>query len=193
MGWPYEFVSLTSEEKHARREVLAWYGFVAHCSALAPVLAFGLAHLARLLYRYATGSLRGAGGQGLYAEVPNSPAIKAQETTAVGRLQTTWARLAWWLGDEVRLAGTSWGRRDEWILGLSWTAWLLLLCTLGTGKGQDAGARSAGKGNQPANTHGRLLSRHKALWHRCRVAAAHPIPLVPQGHEPICVGFGLVP
>ncbi|ATY65330.1 Flavo transmembrane component [Cordyceps militaris] len=134
MGWPYEFVSLTPEQKHARREVLDRYGFLAHCSALAPVLVFGLVHLARLAYAYATGTLRGVDGQGTYAEIPNSPAIKARETTATRKLHTTWAKLWWWMGDEVRVAGTSWGRREEWVLGLSWTAWLLLLCTLETGK-----------------------------------------------------------
>lgn len=139
MVWPYEFVSLTSEEKHARREMLDRYGFLAHCSALAPVLVFGLTQLARLAHRYATGTLRGVGGQGVYAEVPSSPAVKARGTTALDRLQTTWAKLGWWMGDSVYLAGTSWGRREEWILGFSWTAWLLLLCTLETGKGQSAG------------------------------------------------------
>ncbi|OAA56040.1 Flavoprotein transmembrane component [Cordyceps fumosorosea ARSEF 2679] len=134
MGWPYEFVSLTPEQKHARREVLDWYGFVAHCSALAPVLAFGLLHLARLAYRHVTGTLRGVDGQGTYAEIPNSPAIKAQEIAAVRKLYTTWTRLRWWLGDEVRVGGASWGRREEWVLGLSWTAWLLLLCFIETGK-----------------------------------------------------------
>ncbi|KAJ6790404.1 hypothetical protein PWT90_10465 [Aphanocladium album] len=134
MGWPYEFGSLTPEEKHVRREVLDRYGLVAHYSALAPVLVFGCIHLGRLAYRYATGTLSGVDGQGTYAEIPNSPAIKAHESTAAGQLQTKWAKLKWWMGDEIHFAGMSWGRREEWALGLSWTAWLLLLCFLGTGK-----------------------------------------------------------
>lgn len=135
MGWPYEFVKLTPEEKHARREVLDRYGLIAHYSALAPVLVFGCAHIGRLAYRYATGTLRGVDGQGTYAEIPNSPAIKAHETTASGQLRARWTKVRWWMGDEVRFAGASWGRREEWVLGLSWTAWLLLLCFLETGKG----------------------------------------------------------
>ncbi|XWW99299.1 hypothetical protein V2A60_007308 [Cordyceps javanica] len=116
MGWPYEFVSLTPEQKHARRDVLDRYGLVAHCSALAPVIIVGLVHLARLAYRCATGTLRGVGGQGTYAEIPNSPAIKARETAATTKLRTAWARLRWWMGDELRFAGMSWGRKEEWLL-----------------------------------------------------------------------------
>ncbi|KAM3462887.1 hypothetical protein MY5147_006999 [Beauveria neobassiana] len=134
MGWPYEFVKLTPEEKHARRDVLDRYGLIAHCSALAPILVFGLIQLVRLTYRYATGTLRGADGQGTYAEIPNSPAFKAQEHTAASKFQTAWAKFRWWMGDEFRLAGTSWGRKEEWAVGLFWTAWLLLLCFLETGK-----------------------------------------------------------
>lgn len=140
MGWPYEFANLTSEEKHARREVLDKYGLFAHYSALAPVLVFGLIHLARLAYRYATGTLRGADGQGTYAEIPNSPLVKAQQSTAVARLRAGWSRLRWWMGDEIYFAGTSWGRKDEWTIALGWTAWLLALCTLETGRGMVSAA-----------------------------------------------------
>ncbi|KAJ3495508.1 hypothetical protein NLG97_g3345 [Lecanicillium saksenae] len=134
MGWPYEFVSLTPEEKHVRREVLDRYGLVAHYSVLAPVLVFGCIHLGRLAYRYATGTLSGVDGQGTYAEIPNSPAIKAHESTAVSQWRTKWVKLRWWMGDEIHFAGANWGRREEWALGLSWTTWLLLLCFLETGK-----------------------------------------------------------
>lgn len=137
MGWQYEFVSLTSDEKRARRDVLDWYGFIAHCSALAPVIVVGLIHLARLVYRYMTGTLRGLGGQGTYAEIPNSPAVKAQGSTTTGVLRTRWSQFQWWMGDEIRFCSMSWGRRADWILGLVWTLWLLFLCLFQTGTGID--------------------------------------------------------
>lgn len=43
--------------------------------------------------------------------------------------------IKWWLGEDVWLMGSHWGQRDEWILGIAWTAWLLALSIHGTGKG----------------------------------------------------------
>jgi hypothetical protein len=51
-------------------------------------------------------------------------------------LGARWRALLWWLGDDIVFRGVSWGKRDEWLLGLVWTSWLLVLCVLGTGEGQ---------------------------------------------------------
>jgi hypothetical protein len=38
------------------------------------------------------------------------------------------------MGDDVRFLGRRWGQRDEWIVGVVWATWLLVLSVLGTGK-----------------------------------------------------------
>jgi hypothetical protein len=41
----------------------------------------------------------------------------------------------WWLGEDVLFLGSHWGQRDEWVLGIAWSVWLLVLSIHGTGKG----------------------------------------------------------
>ncbi|PNY29580.1 metalloreductase AIM14 [Tolypocladium capitatum] len=139
MGWPFAFASLSHEEVLRRRQTLDLYACAAHYSALAPALLFLVFRLAR---RAAVGSGSGPGshGQGQYEPVPRSPvlrspvAAKARCRAAPGSVAARWRRLRWWLHDDVYVGGAHWGRRDEWILGLAWTAWLLALCVLDTGK-----------------------------------------------------------
>lgn len=134
MGWPYEFAGLSHEEKLQRRQTLDLYACTAHYSALVPALLFLVVRLAR---RVAVGSGLGSGSgdQGRYEPVPPSPAVKARRRAASGGVAAQWRRLRWWLQDDVYFAGAHWGQRDEWILGLAWTVWLLVLCVLDTGKG----------------------------------------------------------
>ncbi|KAK2592048.1 hypothetical protein QQS21_010248 [Conoideocrella luteorostrata] len=133
MGWPYGFPALSHEEKLLRRQSLDLYACIAHYSALAPAVIF-------LVYRIVrhVASRAGHGStsteQGRYTPVPRSPISKAHQQGSVGRLASQWRRLTWWLGDDVRVAGSHWGQRDEWILGAVWTAWLLVLSVKGTGK-----------------------------------------------------------
>ena len=128
MGWPYHFITLSDEEKVLRRQSLAFYAAVAHLSAFVPVLVFLLFRLVR----YARGRLASSNGNGGYQAVPGSPALKAQRMSGVA---SPWARLVWWMSDDVYVMGRRWGRRDEWVVGLLWTAWMLVLCVHGAGQG----------------------------------------------------------
>jgi hypothetical protein len=134
MAWPYEFQPLNHEEVLLRRQSLDLYACIAHYSALALVLPF---LIYRLLRRVAAQIKSGSSSeQGRYTAVPRSPTVKAQSQSSPGRFATHWRKLVWWLGDDVFFAGSHWGQRDEWILGTIWTAWLLILCVKGTGKGK---------------------------------------------------------
>lgn len=135
MGWPYEFLTdLSSEEKQARRESISFYALVAHCSAFAPAVVCLVFRLGVAL----SDRIRGpaARAQQGYRAVPGSPVAKARGATHLGDLEARWVRVAWWMGDPVSLFGVPCGHRDEWILGTAWTAWLLVLCVLGTGHGE---------------------------------------------------------
>ncbi|KAM0353636.1 hypothetical protein ACHAPU_001649 [Fusarium lateritium] len=125
MGWPYEFLTLTDEEKHQRRLSLDHYAYIAHLSAFAPALLFVLA---RLINRVRRGRSSG------YSQVPGSPGVKANRQRWISRLMAKGPMVQWWLGEDVAFLGTRWGQRDEWVLGIAWTVWLLVLSILGTGK-----------------------------------------------------------
>lgn len=129
MGWPYTFAPISKEEKHLRRISLDRYAFIAFASSFAPLILSLLVRLVLIGIAY----FRSSNSQ-RYTEIPTSPAIKAQRTTSKTYLiSSTLRKLSWWLGDEVIFFGSSWGRKEEWILGSAWTAWLLTLCVVGTG------------------------------------------------------------
>ncbi|KAF7555840.1 hypothetical protein G7046_g6464 [Stylonectria norvegica] len=128
MGWPYAFVDLTEDEKLLRRDALDHYARVAHYSALAPALAFLLLRLGARVTR----ARRDNAAQ--YQAVPGSPAVKARRVSWAALLERRWRAWAWWLGEDVYFLGAHWGHRDEWIMGLAWMGWLLVLCVVGTGK-----------------------------------------------------------
>ncbi|KAL7797232.1 hypothetical protein V8C37DRAFT_370409 [Trichoderma ceciliae] len=137
MGWPYHFLTLSQDQVLLRRQTIDRYARIAHYSALAPAAIFLLLRLllraARPLLRLG-GRGRDGGHRGQYAHVPGSPIVKAQRNGTFGTLATRWRALLWWLGDDAVFGGVSWGQRDEWLLGLVWTSWLLVLCVLGTGE-----------------------------------------------------------
>ena len=112
MGWPYGVPSLTHEEKLLRRQTIDLYACIAHYSALAPALLF-------LLY-------------------PSSPVAKARRLASSSSLAQQWQKLVWWLRDDVFFRDAHWGQRDQWLLGLAWMAWLLVLCVLDTGTGSSS-------------------------------------------------------
>ncbi|KFH41859.1 metalloreductase-like protein [Hapsidospora chrysogenum ATCC 11550] len=135
LGWPYEFLTLSDEDKELRRQSLAFYAGIAHLSALLPVLVLPLI---RLIHHRAAGSNNRRGG---YEAVPGSPAVKARRESGGGGdgglVTGQWrTRLAWWwMGDDVRFLGRHrLGQRDEWIVGVVWATWLLVLSVLGTGR-----------------------------------------------------------
>ncbi|WAO83989.1 FAD-binding FR-type domain-containing protein [Fusarium falciforme] len=125
MGWPYEFVTLTDEEKHQRRIALEYYAYVAFLSAFAPCL---VSVLVRLIARVRRAR------RGQYSEVPGSPGVKASQQRWITRMIGKWSAAQWWLGEDVYFIGSRWGQRDEWVLGVAWTLWMLILCVRGTGK-----------------------------------------------------------
>ncbi|PNP44576.1 hypothetical protein TGAMA5MH_03706 [Trichoderma gamsii] len=135
MGWPYHFLTLSQEEVLLRRHTIDYYASVAHYSALAPAVIF----IALRLIQRAARPIRRLGGydddddRGQYAHVPGTPTLKAQHNSALGTLAARGRAVRWWFGDDVVFLGVSWGQRDEWLLGLGWMGWLLMLCVLGTG------------------------------------------------------------
>lgn len=130
MGWPYEFVTLTDEEKHLRRQSLELHGAIAHYSLIAPLLALTLFKVLRLAVS------RFSSAEGVaYQQVPGSPILKAQRGRVADNLAVRWRKFTWWMGDDVHFFGQVWGQRDEWVLGSVWMLWLLTLSVVGTGKG----------------------------------------------------------
>uniref|UniRef100_A0A0D2XA13 Ferric oxidoreductase domain-containing protein n=1 Tax=Fusarium oxysporum (strain Fo5176) TaxID=660025 RepID=A0A0D2XA13_FUSOF len=125
MGWPYEFLTLTDEEKHQRRLSLDYYAYIAHLSAFVPALLF---LVIRLINRVRKGRNSG------YLQVPGSPGVKANRQRWISRVMEKGPIVQWWLGEDVVFMGRHWGQRDEWVLGTAWTVWLLVLSVRGTGK-----------------------------------------------------------
>lgn len=130
MGWPYEFLDLTTEEKAARRKSLHQHASIAHLSVYALVLIFiliyGIIYVARRIQRR----------RRRYHSVAGSPHIKFERLGPLGQLNSRWTKFMWWLGDDVNLFGRHWGQNDEWVLGVVWTLWLLSLCVRDTGNGE---------------------------------------------------------
>ncbi|KAK7422022.1 hypothetical protein QQZ08_009671 [Neonectria magnoliae] len=124
MDWPYHFVTLSDDQKDARRAAIDHHAALAFWSAFAPAAA--------LLAVRAVARVRRS-RRGHYREVPGSPALKARRRSWAGDLGRRWARLRWWMGEDVFFLGAHWGRRDEWVGGVVWMGWLLVCCVRGTG------------------------------------------------------------
>jgi ferredoxin-NADP reductase len=125
MPW-YEFIDLSSAEKHERRLSLNSHGLYAHLSSLLPVAVF-------LVVRLVYWALSKGAPKQRYDAVPGSPAAKSLRSAGVSS-SSRWASWAWWLGGDVHFAGQNWGRRDQLLFGTAWTMHLLFLCFNGTGK-----------------------------------------------------------
>jgi hypothetical protein len=130
MGWPYEFVNLDEQQKHARRLALDRYAAYSQLSVLIPVGVF-------LFYRIAIWAAKAATSRrGSYDAIPNSPQLKRQRQSAWSVLQTQIDKIKWWLGEDVYLFGQLSGQRDVWIFGTVWMVWTLFLCVAETGQGE---------------------------------------------------------
>jgi hypothetical protein len=131
MGWPYQFITLTTEEKHVRSATLARYAGLAQLSAVLPIVLF-------LLYRLASWARKAVDGGrgGSYGAVPNSPSLKSQRQTAWGVWRIRIGQLKWWLRGDVYIFGQLCGQRDQFLFGSLWAAWLLVLCVVETGHGK---------------------------------------------------------
>jgi hypothetical protein len=129
MTWPYHFLDLTTEEKHARNQTLNRYATFVQLSALAPVAGY-------LVYLAVTWAAEiSKRGRGSYDAVPSSPSLKTRRQSNVGTWDAGIRKWVWWLSDDVVLFGQVWGQRDQWIFGTLWAAWMLTLCFPETGHG----------------------------------------------------------
>ncbi|KAM0324821.1 hypothetical protein ACHAQA_007787 [Verticillium albo-atrum] len=127
MGWPYHFLALSPEEVQLRRQALDRYAIYAQISALLPVF---IPLINRIVERYTHSQ---DAGRGTYDAVPNSPLVRSRKRTVAGSWTAKAQAVRWWLGDDVYIGGESWGQRDQWVVGLGWMAWMLVLCIAGTG------------------------------------------------------------
>ncbi|KAK1831279.1 Ferric/cupric reductase transmembrane component 2 [Podospora conica] len=121
MAWPYHFMDLNPAEKQLRREALDRYALYAQLSAVVPVVL-------GMLYRVAKSTLKSR-SKNTYSSVPN-PSLKNRES---GGWPSTVRKVRWWLADEMA-PGKPMGTRDQWVVGLSWAAWMLMLSVAGTGQ-----------------------------------------------------------
>ncbi|KAL2258148.1 hypothetical protein VTK26DRAFT_8653 [Humicola hyalothermophila] len=128
MAWPnYQILELSPVEKQARRQALDKYAILAQFSALVPPALVLLCRLAKWAVAAKAKSKR------TYSAVPSSPVLKTRRQSGLGSWSVRLRRARWWLGEDVVAFGTVLGQRDQWVVGLLWTLWLLLLCVLETG------------------------------------------------------------
>lgn len=130
MGWPWRFVDLDEEAVQLRRQTLDIYAGYAQLSAFVPIVLFLLLRL--LLWTLRTIQAR----RGSYNAIPTSPSRKVLRQSPLGTWEARFRRLQWWLEDDVVCLNQTWGRKDEWVFGLAWSCWLMLLIVLGTGNGE---------------------------------------------------------
>jgi len=131
MRWPYAFLDLTDAQKLERRRLLDWYGDCAQWSVLLPLLAVQLCFLVSWINRRFTNPND--------LDTPSSPRAKEARLLSRGAAQgwAAWFRRArWWLGGRVELGEDVFGSRGEVLGVLVWAAWLVLLCFLETGRGE---------------------------------------------------------
>ncbi|KAL0939529.1 ferric reductase like transmembrane component [Colletotrichum truncatum] len=127
MGWPYKFLDLSREEVQLRRQTLDRYGSYAQFSALTPIIL-------ALLFRLFSYLQRRWQASAAYDAVPDSPDLKRRRQSWVGNLDANIRKGKWWLGDDVYFMGQHWGQKDQWVFGVAWFAWLLVLSVLETGE-----------------------------------------------------------
>ncbi|KAK0673662.1 putative ferric reductase transmembrane component [Cercophora samala] len=127
----YRFIEgLTQAEKLARRQALDNYGLAAQLSDLLPVVLILLYRLAKwVVQERVEGSSNGE-----YAAVPSSPVMKRRREEGVRDWSVRKRRLQWWLGEDVVVAGHVYGQRDQWIVGVVWLVWLVVLSVKDTGE-----------------------------------------------------------
>ncbi|KAK4143031.1 ferric reductase NAD binding domain-containing protein [Dichotomopilus funicola] len=135
MGWlTYQFLDLSPTEKQDRRQTLDRYALYAQLSALVPLTAVLLYRLRKAISHASWLGLNAKKAGRQYEAVPGSPVLKERRLSSAGVWAARSRRLRWWLGEDVVLAGLVLGQRDQWIVGLLWTTWLLFISALETGE-----------------------------------------------------------
>ncbi|CAK7272854.1 hypothetical protein SEPCBS57363_005356 [Sporothrix epigloea] len=144
MAWPWKFMDLSPDERHARRLVLDRYGHYGALFSASPVLIMLLVRIVQwavalnrtLLIRRGfpsrVGNFPMSGS--VYNVIPDSPSLKLRRLTARGSWEKWLRRAKWWLSDDVVVFGQRLGQRDLWVGGALWMAVLLLLCVVETGR-----------------------------------------------------------
>lgn len=130
MSWPWKFIDLDEAAVEARRHTLDRYAGYSQLSSFGPVFLV-------LVYRLAWWAINNFDPRrATYTQVPESPARKARRKSGLGAWESRYRLIKWWLGDDVVIFGQAWGRRDEWVFGLGWGAWMLALSVFETGDGE---------------------------------------------------------
>ena len=125
MGFPYHFVSLTDEQNSRRRQLLDGYGQFAQLSVLLLPLVYQLCLGMRLLI-----SRLWPFNPSKAVKEHQSPVISRFKKPATGYSTNVFARIRWFLDEEV-LEG--WETRQEWLITGLWAIWLLVLVFRDTG------------------------------------------------------------
>ena len=184
MGWPWKFVSLNEDEVSLRRQTLDRYAGFAQLSAFVPVLLF----LGYRLVSWVYGAVEAK--KGAYNAIPESPLRKVRRQGPLGAWESRYRHLQWWLGDDVVFLGRTWGQRDEWVFGLAWGFWMVVLTVSGTGDGEDANISEA-QTRRPL-TRIRLPPSHKTSWCHRNISTASSVPPGAQEPQPGCLHIQLV-
>jgi hypothetical protein len=159
----YYFETLDKQQKHHRRELLEWYGFIAQWSVLVIFVAFQLS----FFFGWSMQSV-------LQYEQPKSPSFTKGSQGRLGwlkKIHGTFTKARWWLSRDV-VRGWNWGTRGEWFGATGWTVWLLYLCIARTGNGKQMNRI---KSFDNADI-GRLPASNEAFWTHRGIAIAHPLP-----------------
>lgn len=128
---------MDQDEIRLRRQTLDRYAGFAQLSAFLPVLFF-------VLYKLATWAFRAVEAKkGSYNAIPESPLRKVRRQGPLGVWESRYRHLQWWLGDDIVFLGRTWGQRDEWIFGLGWGFWMVILSVTGTGDGEPTNTSEA--------------------------------------------------
>lgn len=125
-------LQLSQEQRQLQYQDCSHVATITHCSAVALLLAIAsIAYFQQTVFRSRQSTPMGARDQD-QVQLPDHRSIHAnQHITRSHTLAQSWQRLQWWLVDKLPLGKANIGRRDEWILGLGWSAWLIFMCVSG--------------------------------------------------------------
>jgi hypothetical protein len=129
--------NVSKEQRQLQRQVWSQYAAIGHWTSIAPVLAVLLLIFLQHIYRLRQGahavqvSNKDTKSSALSVGTPHNNRKRVTRSAVA----TWWQRLCWWMGDEICLFGKNLGKRDEWILGVIWFSWLMLLCVVGKSDG----------------------------------------------------------
>lgn len=191
-SWPYQFMKLPPEDQHTRRLLLDPYGLYAQLSVLilfflAVVLRLALQSLGRMVQRRALSDAE---------SMLRSPGIPKHYFHR-SRLSAKLCRLQWWLDGNVKCFGTNIGQRDELVLSVLWTGWLLFLCPHRTGSGKPQHFHynadlSCSAHVLTGTISYRLPPFGKTIRHYWRLPIPYPVPTGHKALQPHRVGSGRI-